>query len=1054
MEKAGPLEVRLLGRFAVRRGAEEIPPGAFGGRLVRVLLRVLLTRRGLFVSKDVLAEALWGDHAPADPPANLEILVSRARRALGDSTLIVTSSGGYAFAEDDRCRLDAEEFLSLAAEARDHAASGRASAALRAVREALDRWTGDPLPEDAYEEWAQDHRRELERAYLEVLERGAAAALSVRDPAVATELAERAAALEPLREAAAVLLVHALAAAGDRAAALEAYEAFRTRLVEELGLDPSPQAAQLQASLLRGEPVGSPPGAEVRPPAPEGPRPRDELPFVGRAEELRTLSEVVRRGGVAVVSGPAGSGKSRLLAEAAAGGDVPSIRARAFLPERDEAWSLARSILREALGLDAQAAAAVPERAVAALAQIVPEMDEIRPATAPAVHPSAGWALVLEGALRLLGAAFSSGGQLLLDDVQWADESSLALVGRAVRRVEGLAVIVAFRPEEVAAVSPASSFLQELEAQARRIRLAPLAESALEELVTDPDLAAVIATETDRTPLAVAEVLRLLARERLVERDPAGRCRPRSALAAGVARDAARRGQQAAVAGRVDRLMRSRRDVLELLALLGREAPARLVAAAASRPQAAVLEDLDVLIQAGLARVGEVGWAVSHDLVADVVGSALPTERRLHLHAVLGEALRRDRAEPAEVGRHLAASGDRAGAARRFDRAALEALAAFANDEAVRLAEAGLALDPPAAVRRSLLESRAEGRARRGDLAGARGDLRKVLATRRRGPRRAATLARMAMLSAGSQDYAHGSELVELAIAEAGADQRARAAALTVAAVIDFNNGRAERSDERSAEALAIFEELGDAHGAAVILDARAMAMMLAGDLRAAEPAFDRVARLFSDAGELLRVPTPRSTRGHALVFMARPQDGLADAEEALELARSLGLAEGVCYALWHRAEALGELGRGEDALASAEESVRIAEEIDHREWTAASLRALGIARESLGDHRAAEAAFKRSMEHSDGLPLFGSWAASRLALTLLAHGRIEEAAAALDAAPSGAPGVAGYEHRLARAEVAAATGHPQAQTIAAEALEEAEAGGHLVSAARLRRLT
>jgi class 3 adenylate cyclase len=81
---AAMVDIRLLGRFSARRDEEEIPPGAFGGGLVRALVRVLVTRRGTFVSRDVLAEALWPGRMPADPAANLRVLVQRARAALGD----------------------------------------------------------------------------------------------------------------------------------------------------------------------------------------------------------------------------------------------------------------------------------------------------------------------------------------------------------------------------------------------------------------------------------------------------------------------------------------------------------------------------------------------------------------------------------------------------------------------------------------------------------------------------------------------------------------------------------------------------------------------------------------------------------------------------------------------------------------------------------------------------------------------------------------------------------------------------------------------------------
>src|SRR5688572_10072171 len=179
---AAVIEIRLLGRFSVRRSGEEVPPGAFGGRLARSLVRFLVTQRGRFVSLDVLTEALWPTRPPADPAANLRILVKRARAALGDDSLIVTEPGGYSFVAGGGCVVDTEQFLAAAEAGRHHLAGGQTSAALREFRRALDLWGGDPLPEDAYEEWAQEFRATLGRARLQALEDGGAAALALRDP--------------------------------------------------------------------------------------------------------------------------------------------------------------------------------------------------------------------------------------------------------------------------------------------------------------------------------------------------------------------------------------------------------------------------------------------------------------------------------------------------------------------------------------------------------------------------------------------------------------------------------------------------------------------------------------------------------------------------------------------------------------------------------------------------------------------------------------------------------------------------------------------------------
>ena len=247
------VEIWLLGRFVVRCGAAEVPAREFGGRRVRTLIRVLASRRGELVPKDALADALWAERLPADPAANLEVLIHRARRALGDPSLITTGPGGYAFTGGEGCLIDMEEFRKLAEAGRTALAAGDWVGALGWFGRALEWWRGEPLPEDAYADWARPVRAELARLHLEALEGAAEAALRLGDPARAVEFAEMAVAREPLREAARMLLMRALYLSGDRAGALRAYEELRRGLSEELGVDPSPEAVQLHVGMLRGE---------------------------------------------------------------------------------------------------------------------------------------------------------------------------------------------------------------------------------------------------------------------------------------------------------------------------------------------------------------------------------------------------------------------------------------------------------------------------------------------------------------------------------------------------------------------------------------------------------------------------------------------------------------------------------------------------------------------------------------------------------------------------------------------------------------------------------
>ena len=449
------MEIRLLGGFSARRNGEEIAAGAFGGRLARRLLRILLTRRGEFLSRDFLTEALWPRTPPADPVMNLNVLVKRARRGLGAPGLILTGPGGYSFARTERCVVDAEQFLAGVELARSLPPAGRA---LGALRTALDLWGGEPLPEDAYEDWAQEYRTRLLRARLEALERGAEAALQAGDPRQAIPLAELAVIQEPLREAAHLLFAQALAASGDAAGALAALDRLRRRLADELGIDPSPEAEILQTRVLRGEPLGHRPGplavATYR-------TVLERLPFLGREEEMNAMLDWFEdhpRGPV-LVSGPAGAGKSRLLEEFALRCSRPVLAARAFQPEQEEAWALARSLLREFLALDLDVVRGIPDRAAQALGDVIPDVAELLGPGGPPEDPESRRALALEGATRLVEQAAAKDPVIVTDDVQWADATTLAWLGRIAHRAPRVGLVLAYRPEDLPPEGPVASFL-------------------------------------------------------------------------------------------------------------------------------------------------------------------------------------------------------------------------------------------------------------------------------------------------------------------------------------------------------------------------------------------------------------------------------------------------------------------------------------------------------------------------------------------------------------------------------------------------------------------
>jgi DNA-binding SARP family transcriptional activator/tetratricopeptide (TPR) repeat protein len=1033
------VEVRLLGRFAVLKDGAEIPPTAFGGRKVRTLLKILASRQGRFVSNDVLAAALWPDRLPGDPVANLQVLVTRARRALGDSRLIVTGQGGYTLADGPGCVVDAQLFL---------AAEGRPDEVAQLI-EALTWWRGDPLPEEAYDDWAAEFRGQLTQARQHTLERVAAGALADRDADSAVEMASRALEAEPLREAAVVLLMRAQSLAGDGAAALTTYDEYRRLLAAELGVDPSPEASELYQSLLRRLPSRES-AAKPRTPRGAGHEPGQslgDLAFVGREQELahlrRALTSTRRQGSVVMVSGVSGSGKSRLLDVLAR--DVPLIRARAYLAESAEPWSLLRSLLREVLARDIGFLVGMPRPMHAALAWLLPELEGGGATT----DPESRRALLVQVALRLVDAVDAA---VAVDDVQWCDPSSLEVLEALVGRGPDPGVVLAFRPDEAAERVDVASFLARRDV-ALRVSLGGLTESSLRDLVADEMVGAAIASHTDRTPMAVSEVLRALVADGLAKPAPDGRVVSVSSDAPGRAIELAIEGQRTAIRARVAEQLEADRHLLALLALLGRESSARLLAEAVRSAEPDVLDVLTRLQRHNLVRLGDHGWAPSHDMVTEVVADDLDPAEKVRHHASLARALA-SHDDPALLAHHLREAGDMERAARAYALAAQHALDAFADDEATVLAEMGLALEPPGAVRAVLHETRGEARHRSGDIAGARQDMQEALALWPPGPDHARLLSRLAMLALGADDIVRGSQLAELAVAEAGDDGPTRARALEVASILDMNLAAPQRAADRAAMALGLYERLGDTGGMARIADARAMAQFLDGRIAEGGAALRRAAELFEDAGDLVRVVTPRSTGGHALSFGGRGAEGLPLVTAARELARNLGHAEGQSFASWHRAEVLAALGRHAEAAEDAAEALAIATRIGHRGWTATGWRAVGIAAQEQGDLEAAREAFTHSLGLSDNLGLFASWASSRLALVLVASGSVAQAPPYVRRALAEGPPLGHYEARWAEAEVASALGDPRTPELARAALERMDAGGVQLGRERLVALS
>jgi ABC-type transport system substrate-binding protein/DNA-binding SARP family transcriptional activator/streptogramin lyase len=244
------VEYRVLGPLEVVEAGRRLPLG--GGRQ-RAVLAVLLLHRRQVVSLDRLVESLWGDEPPLTAAKTIQVYVSRLRKLLGAQTL-ETWGRGYRLAIDPgSCDLD--RFEALVARARTAAAGGDPVGADALFGEALALWRGPALDEFAADPFADHEIAPLAEARIAAREDQIDAQLDAgRGPDLVPEL-ESLTRAHPSRERLAAALMLALYRAGRQTDALAVYRATRERLVDELGLEPSPVLRDLERRILQHDPT-------------------------------------------------------------------------------------------------------------------------------------------------------------------------------------------------------------------------------------------------------------------------------------------------------------------------------------------------------------------------------------------------------------------------------------------------------------------------------------------------------------------------------------------------------------------------------------------------------------------------------------------------------------------------------------------------------------------------------------------------------------------------------------------------------------------------------
>ncbi len=607
-----------------------------------VVLAALVLDHPRPVALDELGEAIWSDGARRDAGVIRQV-VSRARRVLvaaGLPASALTSAGGVVTLDVPALDSDVTDLLEQVGNAEADLQAGHPEESLSGARAAAAVPVTGLLP--GAEGPLADRWREKVGWYRQrALWTASEASVRAGRPADGATWAREALADHSLDERATRLLMAALAAGGDRAEALAAYETIRRRLDDELGVRPSPETEGLYLSILGDapDPAAPPPPTPDAAPAPP---PEGVSPFVGRARELGVADRLWQKVGhrrleVLVIEGEAGIGKSRLATEVAARAGAAGVTV---------AWGRCRPFLTTPLQPF--------DELVESLHKGGPDLAERSEwSPGPGLEESFGPAPDDSARLRTyravcatVKAAADQPVLLVLDDMHWARPETVALLDQLIWTLDAdpcLLVVAARRLS-----GPMAALAEDLTRQGRLtgLHLDGLSADEIGQLLAagpggpEPGgllgTARILAERTAGNPLYVTQV---------IQSTPPGGSYDPHALPAGVTQLLERRvaALEPAVAA-----------VLRLAAVAGSRFELTTLAACSATSPAALLDHLEHLCsQRLLEEVGSQRFGFVHEMVRDAVMAGLGPTRQAELHARIGRVLSVQSSEPSTVAHHL-----------------------------------------------------------------------------------------------------------------------------------------------------------------------------------------------------------------------------------------------------------------------------------------------------------------------------------------------------------------------------------------------------------------
>lgn len=670
------LRIQLLGEF--RLFVNEQPFDTLKKPRQQALLAYLLLNRHAPQSRQQVAFSFWPDTSEGQAYTNLRKVVFQLRAALpiiDDFILVDTQS--LVWRQDASFSLDVAE-LEQALDLLEQASTSDAASVERVVT----LYRGELLP-NCYDDWLLPLRRELHERVVNTLTKMLAGLEAQHEYEVALRTAEHLLQLDPLHEVAYRHLMHLRALSGDRTGALRIYHECVTILEQELGVSPALETQALYQQLLKAEPQGTPAPVQRH----------EHVPLVGRRQEWYLLQQAwqqmtSRSPHMVTVWGEAGVGKTRLVEELLRWaklrpGTVAYARSYAaegalsYAPITD--W-LRSDALRPVLGR-------LEPLWLSEVARLLPQLLSDRPDLPQPVPMTEGWQRRrFHEALARTVLAASSPCLLVLDDLQWCDEETLAWLQYLLRFDARVPILVVgtVRSEAVDEQHPLHDLRQQLqrEAQWTELTLAPLnvdETTVLAGHLTNEDITSWserIYRETEGNPLFVVEMIRagLVVDQDKLHDDTTVALPP---------------VVQAVIAARLAQLSSPARQLAQLAATIGRAFTHELLAVASGADDDALVQGVDELWRKRLIREQSGGYDFSHDKIREVAyNETSPVRQRQH-HSKIANALEiiyQQNLDPfsGQVAAHWEAAGDSHRASLLFQRAGLNSANQFAISDALR----------------------------------------------------------------------------------------------------------------------------------------------------------------------------------------------------------------------------------------------------------------------------------------------------------------------------------------------------------------------------------